>query len=299
MRVVSVLPSATEIVCALGHLGDLVGRSAECDYPEAVRPLPVVMAPRRWDADSPSAAIDARVTAARGRGESLYALDVVRLRELRPDVLLTQDLCGVCSVTGSEVEEACARAGVRPSIVSLSPRSLDEVWESIETVATALKDPLAGERLANELRERTLPRASSSRPRVAVLEWLDPPIVAGLWTPEMIVMAGGEPVGARGRSPGVRIGWAEVAEERPDLVVVSPCSFSVDRTRRELAHPALRAALEGISPRLGTFVADEAYFSRPGPRLADGVDLLQHLISGQDWRPPMPVLSLGKTGVAA
>jgi iron complex transport system substrate-binding protein len=289
MRVVSVLPSATEIVCALGHSRDLVGRSAECDYPASVGALPVVMSPRDGDSDSASGAIDARVSAARGRGESLYTLDVELLRELRPDLLLTQDLCGVCSVTGPEVDAACVKAGVRPQIVSLTPRSLAEVWASIETVAAALADPGAGARLANELRGRARFPTATGGPKIAVLEWLDPPIVAGLWTPEMVTAAGGQPIGSQGQAPGVRTGWAEIAQERPDLVVVSPCSFSVERTRRELADLALRAELEGLAPRLGTFVADEAYFSRPGPRLADGIDLLRHLISQKDWRPPMPV----------
>ncbi len=202
MRVVSVLPSATEIVCALGHSRDLVGRSAECDYPGSVGPLPVMMSPRAWDSDSASGAIDARVSAARGRGESLHALNVELLRELRPDLLLTQDLCGVCSVTGPEVDAACARAGVRPRIVSLTPRSLADVWDSIETVATALGDPGAGARLANELRGRGRFRSATGGPRIAVLEWLDPPIVAGLWTPEMITAAGGHPVGSRAGARG-------------------------------------------------------------------------------------------------
>ncbi|EQD46871.1 substrate-binding protein of ABC transporter, partial [mine drainage metagenome] len=133
MRVVSVLPSATEIVFALGRGHELVGRSAECDYPAEVRSRPVVMHPRTLDSLAASGEIDARVTAARARGESLYRLDVDRLRELRPDLLLTQDLCGVCSVTGDEVERACRDAGVHPAIVSLTPRRLEEVWASVET----------------------------------------------------------------------------------------------------------------------------------------------------------------------
>jgi len=299
LRVVSVLPSATEIVCALGHADQLVGRSAECDYPEVVRSLPVVMAPRQWDSDSPSRVIDARVTAARSRGESLYQLNVDLLRELRPDMLLTQDLCGVCSVTGPEVEEACAQAGVRPTVVSLTPRTLDEVWSSIETVANALGDAAAGTRLAGRLREDSRPTKSPPPPRVAVLEWLDPPILSGLWTPGMILAAGGEPVGTHHGSPGVRTTWSDLREARPALVVVSPCSFSVDRTGQELADPSLREALAELSPTLGTFVADEAYFSRPGPRLGEGVDLLRHLISREAWSAPMPVRTLDELGVAA
>jgi iron complex transport system substrate-binding protein len=289
MRVVSVLPSATEIVCALGHAPELVGRSSECDYPGSVRSLPAVMTPRTWDAEASSSTIDSRVSAARGRGESLYTLDVPLLRDLRPDLLLTQDLCGVCSVTGDEVTAACVAADIQPEIVSLTPRSLAEVWASVETVASALHDPAAGARLATELRRRCGPGTTSPPPRVAVLEWLDPPIVAGLWAPDMVSAAGGIPVLTEGGSPGTRSGWPPIAAEQPDLVVVSPCSFAVERTLRELEQPNLRAALASLSPRLGTFVVDEAYFSRPGPRLADGVELLRHLISRTPWEPPMPV----------
>ncbi len=299
MRVVSVLPSATEIVCALGHSEELVGRSAECDYPTEVHRLPVVMAPRQWDSGAPSREIDARVREARGRGESLYRLDVNLLRDLQPDLLLTQDLCGVCSVTGSEVQEACAQAGVRPSVVSLTPRTLDEVWTSVETVAAALGDRGSGALLADRLRTVSRSTVAADRPRVAVLEWLDPPILAGLWTPTMIASAGGVPVATRAGVPGVRTDWSSLVEATPDLVVISPCSFSVDRAGRELADPALRKELTRLSPRLGTWVADEAYFSRPGPRLADGVDLLRHLISRRAWRPPMPLRALDELEVAA
>jgi len=289
MRVVSLLPSATEIVCALGHGADLVGRSAECDYPEPVRTLPVVMEARAWDADASSGAIDARVTATRARGESLYTLNVPLLRRLRPELLLTQDLCGVCSVTGTEVTAACVAAGIRPAVVSLTPRSLEEVWSSVEAVAAALGDPVAGARLSGELRRRSMPRGTGHAPRVAVLEWLDPPILAGLWTPDMIRAAGGIPVLTEAGVPGVRSDWTSLANSAPDLVVVSPCSFSVERTQHELVGSLLGEALESVAPPRGTYVVDEAYFSRPGPRLADGVDLLDHLISQEGWQPPMPV----------
>jgi iron complex transport system substrate-binding protein len=299
LRVVSVLPSATEIVCALGHGDRLVGRSAECDYPESVHSLPVVMTPRHWDADAPSGEIDARVREARGRGESLYTLDVDLLRELRPDVLLTQDLCGVCSVTGPEVEAACARAGVRPAIVSLTPRTLEDVWSSVEIVGAAIGDRTSGTRLANQLREASHPTPTANPPRIAVLEWLDPPLLSGLWTPTMITAAGGSPIGTETGAPGVRTDWTTIRKARPELVVVSPCSFSVERTERELEEPALRKELARLNPTLGTWLADEAYFSRPGPRLADGVALLRHLISREGWRPPMTVRPFLETEVAA
>jgi iron complex transport system substrate-binding protein len=296
MRVVSVLPSATEIVFALGHGGDLVGRSAECDYPAEVAGLPVVMRPRTLDAERPSREIDGRVTEARSRDESLYSLDIETLRALRPDLLLTQDLCGVCSVTSEEVQEACRVAGVAPRVLSLIPRTLTEVWETIPQVASALDDAPAGQRLADRLREAANgAHRSGTRPRVAVVEWLDPPILAGLWTSEMVELAGGETIGPHRGEVGERSSWSEIADRAPDLLVMSPCSFSVPRTLRELRDPALQDRVRRLAPRCGAFVADEAYFSRPGPRLAEGVRLVRGLIEGSEGRWPMPVARWSST----
>lgn len=291
MRVVSVLPSATEIVHALGHGSELVGRSAECDYPPEVRALPVVMRPRTLDSDRPSREIDERVRRSRSRNESLYELDVPLLRELRPDLLFTQDLCSVCSVTEEEVAEACALAGVRPRVVSLAPTNLSEVWQTIETVGEALHNGGKGRRVADELRSRTRARPPSGR-TVAVVEWLDPPILAGLWTPDIIESAGGRPVGPRSAEPGTRTTWSEIARRAPDLVVLSPCSFSVERSERELNDPRIGRAVRLVKAPLGVFVADEAYFSRPGPRLAAGVELVRALLEGGEPSGPMPVEAL-------
>jgi iron complex transport system substrate-binding protein len=292
MRVISVLPSATEIVCALGHGSELVGRSSECDYPSEVQTTPVVMRPRTWDSERPSREIDARVRGARARNESLYELDVDLLRRLAPDLLLTQDLCGVCSVTEEEVASACATAGVRPKVISLTPTNLDQVWKTVETVGEALGDPVRGRELARALRDRSRPAPRTGR-KVAVVEWLDPPILAGLWTPDIVVAAGGDPLGPQTAEPGTRTSWAELARQTPDLVVLSPCSFSVERSKRELARPALRSEVLSPQPPLGTYVADEAYFSRPGPRLAAGIELIRDLLHGAPPRAPMPVESIG------
>jgi len=284
-----VLPSATEIVCALGARDELVGRSAECDHPPGVEAVPVVMRPRTLDADRPSGEIDRRVRAARANGESLYTLDVELLRSLRPDVLLTQDLCGVCSVTAEEVTTACASAGVRPEVVSLSPRTLEEVWGTFATVGEAIGRP----REARELTERSRTLATREGPpprsRVAVVEWLDPPIVAGLWTPDIVRAAGGIPVGPAPGEVGARVGWPELSALRPELLILSPCSFSVSRTERELADPRTAQAVRAVGAKLGTFVADEAYFSRPGPRLVEGVRLVRSLLDGSPLRSSMPV----------
>ncbi|MFZ0891246.1 MAG: ABC transporter substrate-binding protein [Thermoplasmata archaeon] len=292
MRIVSVLPSATEIVAALGHEAWLVGRSEECDFPPSVRSIPAVMRAKHWDSDRPSSEIDRRVQTTRARGESLYSLDVDRLRSLAPDLLLTQDLCGVCSVTEDEVRSACAQAGVAPEVVSLTPRTLEEVWQSIELVGRAIGDPSRGAAFAENLRHRVADSAGptrSRRPSVGILEWLDPPILAGLWTPDMIIAAGGEPAPTRSGEPGLRRTWPEVIAQAPDLVIVSPCSFSVDRTQQELRSSPVARSLTRLAPRFGTWIADEAYFSRPGPRLADGVDLIRHLLAVEQWQPPMPV----------
>ena len=291
MRVVSVLPSATEIVCALGHGASLVGRSAECDFPPEVSRLPIVMRPRTLDADRPSAEIDARVRRARARDESLYTLDVELLRSLRPDLLLTQDLCGVCSVTSAEVTEACSRAGVAPRVLSLVPRTLEEVWATIPSVASALGDPDAGTRLLASIRDR-LPDPSAStvhRPRVAVVEWVDPPILGGLWDSDMIREGGGRSIGPGPGEPAERVTWDSLRERSPDLLLISPCSFSVQRTLEELGAPRARVGVSRISAPLGTFVVDEAYFSRPGPRLIEGVRLVRRLITGAWDSWPMPV----------
>lgn len=300
MRVISVLPSATEIVYALGHGSELVARSSECDFPPGVRGLPTVMRPRTLDSERPSREIDERVRRARARQESLYELDIDLLRSLRPDLLLTQDLCGVCSVTEEEVASACAIAGIRPRVVSLTPRNLSEVWDTVETVGMALGEPDRGKELATALRTRTRARPRTGR-RVAVVEWLDPPILAGLWTPDLIEAAGGDPVGPRSGQPGLRTTWGELARETPDLVVLSPCSFSVPRSMRELEEPRLRGKVLSPHPALGTFLADEAYFSRPGPRLAEGAELIHALMVGAEPRGPMPVetLSPRSAGVSA
>lgn len=288
MRIVSLLPSATEIVCALGRRRDLVGRSEECDYPSDVRALPVVMRARTLDSDRSSAEIDDRVRKVRGSMESLYELDLERLRSLAPDLLLTQDLCGVCSVTEDEVADACRQSGIAPRILSLTPRRLEDVWESIERVGEAIGATQRSKQFVRTLRDRSEREPVGPPYRVAVVEWLDPPILAGLWAPDIIRAAGGEPIGPRAGEPGVRTTWPEIAEAALDLVVLSPCSFSVARSMRELASPSISGHLGNLDPPLGVYVADEAYFSRPGPRLVDGIELLKNLRDGEATGP-MPV----------
>src|SRR5579875_390996 len=291
MRIVSVLPSATEIVWTLGHGPELVARSEECDYPPEVRRLPAVMRPKTRDFELPSAAIDARVQSVRSRQESLYELDIPALQRLNPDLLLTQDLCGVCSVTDAEVASACATAGIAPCIVSLAPRTLEDVAVSLEQVGEAIGDASAGRTAADLFRQRI--RALDPVPaanRVAIVEWLDPPILAGLWAPDQVRAAGGVALATQPGTPGVRTRWDALGELRPDLVILAPCSFPIDRTRREIAStPSIGAALGRLDPSRGIWLADEAYFSRPGPRLADGVELIRSLLHGSRPTGRLPV----------
>jgi iron complex transport system substrate-binding protein len=288
MRIVSLLPSATETVCTLGAARDLVGRSVECDYPEAVRSLPVVMHPRALDATRPSGEIDARVRATRATGESLYALDLELLRALRPDLLLTQDLCAVCSVTDAEVRAACEVVGVSPRIASFSPLRLSDVWDTVEGIGEAVGRRPAGALLSNalrsfELRQRRRAALRTKRPRVAIVEWLDPPILSGLWTPDIVAAAGGLSIGPAPGGRAQTTSWPELAIQGPDLVVLSPCSFSVERTVHELGDPTPLGALD---PSLGCWIADEAFFSRPGPRLAKGIELVASLLDGSPTAAP-------------
>lgn len=293
MRIVSVLPSATEIVCALGRTGDLVGRSEECNYPPEVLDRPAVMRPKARDFDQPSLQIDERVRATRAKNESLYVMDVELLRQLRPDVLITQDLCKVCSVTGEEVSQACRKAGVAPQILSISPTNLREVAATFRTVGETIGAAEEGRRLEESFLRATAPRTFSSRKVVAVVEWLDPPILAGLWTPELVQAAGGISLRTTPGGRGVHTTWEAIAQSRPDLLVVSPCSFPVERTIRELRDdPKIRASVESVAPPLGTYVADEGYYSRPGPRIAEGSALIHHLLTRSPWSPPMPIAPL-------
>ncbi|HEV2166316.1 MAG TPA: cobalamin-binding protein [Thermoplasmata archaeon] len=299
MRIVSLLPSSTEIVCALGAERLLVGRSSECDFPPSVRALPAVMRPKLEDFFRPSSEIDARVRRVRANGESLYALDLGLLRSLRPDLLITQDLCSVCSVTEAEAAAACASAGISPRVVSLSPRTLAEVWASIGLIGASIGHVEEAKALV-----RSLPggsphlRDGGTPPRVAVVEWVDPPILAGLWANEMIESAGGRSIGPGVGEVGERTSWKEIDLRAPDLVVISPCSFGIERTRRELRKVRLPEAWKGRYPRLGCWLADEAFFSRPGPRLAEGVALIRALAAGSTPSVTLPFERWGARGTA-
>jgi iron complex transport system substrate-binding protein len=288
VRVVSLLPSATEIVAelGLGHL--LVGRSEECDWPPVVEALPVVSAARVDTLSLSSRAVDDAVRAAVDDGRSLYVVDEELLAALAPDLVLTQDLCAVCAVASGHL----CLADV--PVLSLDPRTLDDVAGSIETVAAALGAPDGGlaraGRMREELAEVGAATAGLPRVRVFLAEWVDPPYVPGHWLPELVELAGGECVLGRPGERSVRTTWDAVRDRGPELVVLAPCGYDADR-----------AALEPV-PELGcpvVAVDGSAYYARPAPRLVHGARQLAHLLHPDVMPDPgLPAFDVTPAGVA-
>lgn len=265
MRIVSLVPAATEIVCALGRRADLVGRSHECDYPEDVLRLPGLTR-SLIDPSAPAAAIDAEVRGLAAEHQPLYELDAGRLAELAPDLVITQGACEVCAVPESQARRIAAEVVPDASVLSLSPVRLADVAGDIQRVAEACGAVDAGHQLQQELAERFKAAAIPvpSPLRVAALEWLDPPMLAGHWTPEVVAAAGCIAAGPPPGSASTTATWDEVDALQADAVVVAPCGFDLERTRREAGRDAER--LFRAAPRV--LLADgNAHFNRPGPRL--------------------------------
>jgi iron complex transport system substrate-binding protein len=299
-HIVSLLPSATEIIARLGLAETLVGRSNECTYPPEVLDRPVVTAARFDPQALDSNEIDRQVREAIKDGRSLYAVDAELIERLAPDVIVTQDLCAVCAVSSGELGSACP---VGATVISLDPSTLDEVAASIETLATALGVPERGSELAGEMR-RSIDevrrvtdgaiQAGARRPRVFVAEWIEPPFVPGHWLPFMVEAAGGEALLAEPGRPSHPTTWDEVTVTDPQLVVIAPCGFGVDEAVRRSAH----VDFASIAPNARVVVVDgDAYYSRPGPRLAQGVRQLGHLLHPD--AVPDPGLPLVEISVAA
>jgi iron complex transport system substrate-binding protein len=288
--VASLLPAATEIACAIGAGADLVGISHECDFPPEVRGLPVLTRSRVAAAEG-DREIDARVRELTHAGEDLYEVDARGLRGAAPDVVLTQDLCDVCAVSPDGVRAALAATGLAARLVTLRADSLDGVaWDAIE-VGEAVGREQAARALAARFQERLAAvrgRTAGLEPlRVAALEWLDPPFAAGHWVPQMIGLAGGVEVLGAGGEPSRRVSWREVEEADPEALCVVPCGFDVERARR-----VWRAARRGLAAQgsrlagLPAFVLDaSALVSRPGPRLARGVEVLAALLHPEAGLP--------------
>jgi iron complex transport system substrate-binding protein len=285
-RIVSLIASATEIVCALGFQDCLVGRSHECDYPPEVQRLPICTKPR-FAVEGSSREIDERVKDVLRDGLSVYLVDEPLLRELRPDVIVTQSHCEVCAVSAKDVAAAvCGWLGSQPRVASLSPNCLEDVWRDIRQVADALGAPERGARVVAELRERMSTLAARAeqqptRPTVACLEWLDPLMAAGNWMPELVRLAGGhDPFGQAGQhSPW--LAWERVREVDPDVILALPCGFDLAKTWAEAPVLQRLPGWESIQAvRSGRVVLADGnqFFNRPGPRLVESLEILLEVL---------------------
>lgn len=290
-RVVSLIASSTEMVCALGCGERLVGRSHECDHPDWVRRLPQVTRPK-FALDGGSYAIDQRVRALVEQGVSVYAVDADALAALRPDLILTQTQCEVCAVSEGDVLEATRTLLPDARVLSLHPGSLDSIWRDLMKVAAALGVPDRGVQEVAQLRRRmqaieTRAQAFERRVRVACIEWIEPLMAAGHWTPELIRMAGGEDVLPVRLERPPYVAPAVLAAADPDVLLVAPCGFDVARTQEEM--PRLEALpgwgeLRAVRERR-VFLGDgNAYFNRPGPRVAETLEIVAEILHPDGFR---------------
>ena len=286
MRVASLVPSATEILFALGLGDSVVAVTHECDYPPGVEQLPHLTRSVIGEG-LPAAEIDAAVRERTGRGESLYELDEDTLESLDVDLIVTQAVCEVCAVSFEDVRSVAAGLPTEPEVISLDPSTFGEVMGDIPRLAEAAGVPEAGERLAEECAERVeeveLAIAGDPRPRVAALEWLDPVYVGGHWVPQMIELAGGDDVLGLPGEKSRTADWAEVEAARPEIVVSMPCGYYAEQAAAETM--LQRERLTALGARV-VAVDAAAYFSRPGPRLVDGVELLGHILHPDVFEAP-------------
>src|SRR5207244_60546 len=283
MRSVSLLPAATEMVSALGAMGQLVGVSHECDFPPQVRSLPRITR-SRIDPALPSGTIDRAVAEARRTGVPTVEVDVELVAHLRPDVLIGQSVCEVCAIGQADLARVVTTLIPIPWVVTLHAHTLDGVLEDIAKLGEALELRDEAEELLAGLRYR-LRRAAArhaaarARPRVLVLEWVDPPYVAGHWVPELVELAGGTAVAGAPGEPSRQRSWVDLSALEPDLVLVALCGFDVARARVEL--DAVRGgAARALLRRRVEFIDGSAYTSRPGPRLVDVAEILARLMIG-------------------
>lgn len=286
MRVVSLLPAATEIVAALDRLDDLVGVSHECTYPEPVNRKPRVTACEIYGGDLPSREIDRWVSEHLASGEELFTLDEPLLRKLEPDLILTQRLCDVCAPAYGSVTAMAAGLPRPPHVVNLEPATLEDIFGNITTVARLIGAESAGEALLKSLRERVefvrrLVSSAERVPRVAILEWLDPIFCSGHWTPELVGIAGGTEVLGRPGEDSVRKTWEEVAGCEPDLLIIACCGQSAERARRDWEAVCDRPEVRDLIPVRTEHVwmtDGNAYFSRPGPRIVDALEIVAEIV---------------------
>jgi iron complex transport system substrate-binding protein len=285
-KIVSLLPAATEIICALGLEENLVGRSHECDFPESVKQLPICTEANFPDGLS-SGDIDIKVKEILADALSVYTVKREQIKTLAPDVVVTQAQCEVCAVSLKDVEEALENyLDKQAQIISLQPNSLDDIFKDIATIAAALNVPQAGADLLESLQERVdiikhKLKFVDSRPTVACIEWLDPLMISGNWVPGLISIVGGTPVLAQDGKHSPYVTWEDIRLQNPEVIVVMPCGFSIERTMKEIN---LLLELPGFTELKAVkndrfYIADgNQYFNRPGPRIIDSIEILAEII---------------------
>jgi iron complex transport system substrate-binding protein len=284
-RIVSLIASSTEIVCALGMQNYLVGRSHECDYPVGVKALPVCTSPK-FNVEGSSYEIDQRVKAVLQEVLSVYRVDAELLERLQPTHIITQAQCEVCAVSLKDVERAvCEFTSSRPVIVSLEPNALADIWQDIQKVADALEISARGEAFNTEARARMIDiteraRRIDTRPTVACIEWIEPLMAAGNWMPELVEMAGGMNLFGEAGKHSPWMTWEELVAKDPDIIVVTPCGFDIARTLEEMHLLTAKPQWHDLRAvqHQNVFVADgNQYFNRPGPRVVESLEIFAEI----------------------
>jgi iron complex transport system substrate-binding protein len=300
-RIISLLPSATEIVAALGFGENLVGRSHECDFPPGVERLPICSS-TKIPVQGTSYEIDERVKEIVAEGLSVYRVNVERLRELQPDLILTQTQCAVCAVTPRDLEDAlCTWTGARPAMLSLEPNNLDDVWNDVRRVGEALGVQAAAEELLDSLGQRLAAIRQQthalSRPTVAAIEWMGPLMAGGNWMPELIEIAGGRSLFAKAGEHSNWLDWATLVEADPEVILLVPCGFKIAQSIRDLNLLTENPAWENLRAvrRRRVFLIDgHHFFNRPGPRLVESAEIVAEILHpelfafghrGEGWIP--------------
>jgi len=301
MTIVSTISSATEIICALGLQKNLIGISHECDYPPEIKGLPIVSEPKINPALAGKEIHQALIDIVRD-GLSVYRIKTDVLTKLQPDLIVTQDQCAVCAVSLKEVEKAVQSLTLKETkICSLNPYTLKEISDTFLQVAEATHVREAGTRLVERFQKQlkdveTEAKNATHKPTVVCLEWLEPPMVAGGWIPELVLLAGGIPLMVKAREHFKKIRWEELEIANPDIVVILPCGYPIEKTLQDLEDPALRSSLKKLHAKC--FVCDgNAYFNRPGPRIADSAEILAAIFHPDqciEWRKKYDIRKLSR-----
>jgi len=294
MRIVSLLPSATEIVSTLGLTESLVGISHDCDFPPEIRTRPI-LSEAIVTTDLPSGVIETQIRGQVHRGKSVYHLDEAQLAHMRPNLILTQELCQVCAPSYTLVKQAAKVLDAETRIASLEPRGLDDILDNILLVGDLTDTGERARAVVQELRRRiehVRDVVGRLRPTVVCIEWLDPIYVAGHWIPEMVEIAGGRDVLGKAGEPSFLVEWNDVLEAAPDVVVVMPCGFDVPRTRQEITLLTNRREWNRLpAVRDGrVYLTDAtAYFNRPGPRIVTGLEILAQILHPDAFEAATPL----------